>query len=467
MKALYNFTSPDVAHLILCLLVIQAVLVSLESIYNHRLYDNNHLLSWNIHRQYNLNLARSFKTAFLDLIFSYPNILALITIRLLLALAFFLLPMNNRNTEYWLIPFLFTSILSGMRNKYGNNGSDQLASILLIVISIIYWTGNTGFIRNISIFFIACQASLRAFFIILKPYSMKKIYILSITISIALNVTAQQLPADHPQLIPVHAGDSFVVRTNIARVNKKPLLGTILRITGAGMAAYQTGKIIGDKSGQERKSASNLWIPSAGVGLVLFGNDIASLKTPHHAYVGYTLFDTDNKVVATDRVGLDNRSIRKNGGILLSGRVEQDGFLRLEGTPGKLKDPNLLLDWMPAAAPIPSSPSMLKSAIVVPRAAITPHPPRVTPLSIIKHSFSLPALPFSPQSQKYTHGALTVFSRSGQAPPGPLITRPFPCEDTPSANITRSGCSGFQTSGCPGKRNPPGPPSDKSRLDRS
>jgi hypothetical protein len=182
MNAPFSIDAPAALHWSLWFLAILAAQVSLESFYNHKLYSDGHLLSWKVHRRQKEHASgSSFKEIFLDFVFKYPNFLFLNGIKLLLALAFLFSWENNNNIIYWIIPFLITNILTGMRNLHVNNGSDQLANMILISISIIYLTGNTSFIRNISLFFIACQGALAyltsGFFKLIVPNWMNGSYL--------------------------------------------------------------------------------------------------------------------------------------------------------------------------------------------------------------------------------------------------------------------------------------------------
>jgi hypothetical protein len=182
---------------------------------------------------------------------------------------------------------------------------------------------------------------------------MKKFYFLQVIIFISLDLSAQQVQPSPPDWIRINAGDSFAIRTTVTHIGqKKTLVGTLLRIVGAGAAAYESGKFVETNLKKGKTwSMQNTWIPPAGVGLILFGDDIAGIKKPHTGFVGYTLFSNDKVALERNTVRLDNKSIRKNAGILLSGRAQQDGFLRIEGTQGEGKNVDILLDWMPGKTP--------------------------------------------------------------------------------------------------------------------
>jgi len=273
---------------------------------------------------------------------------------------------------------------------------------------------------------------------------MKKFYFLPVIIFISLDLSAQQVQPSPPDWIRINAGDSFAIRTTVTHIGqKRTLVGTLLRIVGAGAAAYESGKFV-ETNLKKGKTGSmqNTWIPPAGVGLILFGDDIAGIKKPHTGFVGYTLFSNDKVALERNTVRLDNKAIRKNGGILLSGRAQQDGFLRIEGTQGEGKNVDILLDWMPGktlpgdkAADLPLSPiAELPVSVKASVPAITPDIPLVPAASSVALSRSGIV---HPRVAPVTAGIKAAIPRTG-SPAGLTPTVIRPAKSLPGKPVTQT-----------------------------
>ena len=92
--------------------------------------------------------------------FSYPAILVLVALRALIAIQL-LFEISRGNAPFTLvIPLAITGLLVHMRNQYSNNGSDQLATIILISASIGFLPSTNNLVFYLSITFIACQSAL-------------------------------------------------------------------------------------------------------------------------------------------------------------------------------------------------------------------------------------------------------------------------------------------------------------------
>jgi hypothetical protein len=164
MHQLYPFNATDCLRLTEYLVAIQAGMSCLESLYNSRIYRPAHLLDWRYVKAYRpLFTASSRGEKVFDAIFSYPSTLFLFGLRLVFAVYICWDLWSGQNPEPAVLLLCATGLAASMRNAYSNNGSDQLANIVLVVLAINILSGNTGFPRAISIFFIAFQGSLAYF----------------------------------------------------------------------------------------------------------------------------------------------------------------------------------------------------------------------------------------------------------------------------------------------------------------
>ncbi len=164
MHLLYLLSASDCLRLTELLLAIQVAIGCLESLYNHRLYAPGNLLDWVFIRRYRpVFTASRFGEKGFDVLFEYPRVLFLFALRLILAGWLLYALFTGRPHAVVVLLLCATGLLSSMRNAYSDNGSDQLANIVLVVLSIDILCGDAGFARALSIFFIAFQSSLAYF----------------------------------------------------------------------------------------------------------------------------------------------------------------------------------------------------------------------------------------------------------------------------------------------------------------
>jgi hypothetical protein len=154
----------DAIRMILTLTGVQIILSCAESLYDSRIYRQTGILCWTFVQ---LNNRLFFRHAMVRRIFyflfSYPNVLFLITARLLLTAYMLNLLYHGVSPDEirgLILLICVTGILFDWRNTYSNNGADQLSNIILIAVSLSTLEGDGKPIKIFSIIFIACQAEL-------------------------------------------------------------------------------------------------------------------------------------------------------------------------------------------------------------------------------------------------------------------------------------------------------------------
>lgn len=164
MHPFYPLSASDCLRLTEMFIAIQAIIGSLESLYNHKLYSPSNLLDWAFIKRYRavFTATRFWEKGF-DGLFAYPRVLLLFGLRLVLAGWLLYAGFAGRPHAIVVLLLCATGLLASMRNAYSENGSDQLANIVLVVLSIDILCGDAGFARALSIFFIAFQAGLAYF----------------------------------------------------------------------------------------------------------------------------------------------------------------------------------------------------------------------------------------------------------------------------------------------------------------
>jgi hypothetical protein len=161
MNKLFDLNAADCIRLTELFLSIQAALSCLESLYHRSLYKPANLLDWKFIKEYRsiFRASASVEKGF-DALFSYPAVLILFGLRLLTAIFILYSLYAGRQPSPAVLLLCLLGLLASLRHAYSDNGSDQLANIVLMTLSINILTGNAGPTRGISIVFIAFQASL-------------------------------------------------------------------------------------------------------------------------------------------------------------------------------------------------------------------------------------------------------------------------------------------------------------------
>ena len=180
---------------------------------------------------------------------------------------------------------------------------------------------------------------------------MRKYYFLPAILFISLHSLGQTIP---PGSIPINQGDSFSVRTTVTHVGKAAVVGNILRVVGVGALAYQADRIAkkGDLKAGGSQVNGNYWVPPVGAGLIVFGGDIASMKKTSKQYIGYILYNKKGVPVQSNFVGLNQKTIRKYDGIVLTGKASDNGYIRIESGQNdfdRVNNPNYVLDIVPGS----------------------------------------------------------------------------------------------------------------------
>jgi len=162
---------------------------------------------------------------------------------------------------------------------------------------------------------------------------MNKLYLLAFGIlSPFLMVSAQDAGNKLPSIIAVSKGDSFLIRSSRSHYEKSGALSNILKIAGVGALAYQSEKVLSKNSKDRTQAVKSGWVPAAaGAGLLLSADKLPFHKRTSQQYVRYILYDKDMVVIGTGISRSDLKTIRRTGGVLLSGTAPADGFISIRG----------------------------------------------------------------------------------------------------------------------------------------
>jgi len=147
----------------LCLLIVsgQLIISCTELLYNRRIYQPGGLLAWNfIKGSRRFFFKRPVLSRLFGLLFSYPNVLAIIVAELALAILMDWQIVNDRPIAASVWGLTTLKIISGWRNTYSSNGSDQLSNIILWSAGLYMLDRQSTPVAFMAVIFIAFQAEL-------------------------------------------------------------------------------------------------------------------------------------------------------------------------------------------------------------------------------------------------------------------------------------------------------------------
>ena len=153
-----NYDISFITHAVEIILAIQVIIATAELLTLHESYSDYGLFSWKVQRM-GPRLKVQVKKLRLDFLCKYPNVLAVLIIRLISAIAIPLLIISNHSILLPLLLVTAISLVMQVRNSQSNDGSDQLPVICFIALLLADIIG-TDLGRSIALIFIAAQASL-------------------------------------------------------------------------------------------------------------------------------------------------------------------------------------------------------------------------------------------------------------------------------------------------------------------
>ena len=154
-----NFNTITFLHLVEIILAIQVLVSSFELLNVHYIFEDNGLLSWRIQRLNHSKVATLSKKLGLNFLFQYPNIIGLIVVKIVAAFCLPILILTNHSVIIPLVLITVINLLLVIRSPQSNDGSDQMAMIILISVTLAEII-NSDFSKETVLFFIAAQSCL-------------------------------------------------------------------------------------------------------------------------------------------------------------------------------------------------------------------------------------------------------------------------------------------------------------------
>jgi hypothetical protein len=146
-------------HLVEMIVSIGILITSLELLSIHPHLKDSGFLSWRVHRLSHPVIAKVWKYIFIDKVIDYPNVLYIITLRIIAVIFVWFFIIAGHSVVFPLCVATVITLLMTLRSPAGNDGSDQMALIILLVSTVAEAIG-TPVAKCSALTFIAAQASL-------------------------------------------------------------------------------------------------------------------------------------------------------------------------------------------------------------------------------------------------------------------------------------------------------------------
>ncbi len=153
-----NYDASLIANVVMITLAVQVIIATGELLILHRVYRKDGLLSWVVQRT-GPKLGTYVKMLRLDFVCRYPNVLVFFALRILCAMALPVAILFDYPTLPLLLIITATGLIMQVRNSQSNDGSDQMAIIGFIALTLASVI-DTDVSWSYALFFIAAQASL-------------------------------------------------------------------------------------------------------------------------------------------------------------------------------------------------------------------------------------------------------------------------------------------------------------------
>ncbi|WP_298422881.1 hypothetical protein [uncultured Kordia sp.] len=153
----------DITFVYLCVkyvALIGILISSLELLYNWKTYKDDALFSWKIISSTKTSQHKGIHD-FLSFFLKYPNFLGILSVQVIAVLLTFIL--GNTLETLLIAIIIITTLLINYRSIYGQDGSDQMSSIILVTLFIYSIDPSNYMIANAGIWFICLQAILSYF----------------------------------------------------------------------------------------------------------------------------------------------------------------------------------------------------------------------------------------------------------------------------------------------------------------
>ncbi|HKV36892.1 MAG TPA: hypothetical protein VJP89_21305 [Pyrinomonadaceae bacterium] len=156
------FSDPANVYRLVALIAGIGILISTaEFISNWREYTHDGIFSWKILRERKLLLGNAQFTSLTECLFDVPGFLIVLAVRLLAVTGMLVFIVVDHSLSPILLLFiLVTTLLINLRHSFGMDGSDQMSSLIVVILCIYSITPANPVVAHVGLWFIALQACL-------------------------------------------------------------------------------------------------------------------------------------------------------------------------------------------------------------------------------------------------------------------------------------------------------------------
>lgn len=153
-----NYSASYLTNVVEITLAVQVIIATVELLKLRRAYSDAGLFAWQIQRT-GPQLSIYAKKLRLDFVCRYPNVVVVLVLRLLSAIAIPILIWLHYSTLIPLLMVAAINLIMQVRNSQSNDGSDQMSAVCFIALALAAVI-NTELSKSFALFFIAAQAAL-------------------------------------------------------------------------------------------------------------------------------------------------------------------------------------------------------------------------------------------------------------------------------------------------------------------
>ena len=159
-----NFLNIEFVYLLMKYFVLVGITLStVELVYNWRSFQDNRLYSWKVISTLRYIKEGSTLHKITDWLLKYPNFLGVLFIRTLLILLLVVPGVWTFSEAPLFLLMVITSLLINYRSPFGQDGSDQMSSIVIIVLFLYHINPENLIVAQAGLWFIGLQSLLSYF----------------------------------------------------------------------------------------------------------------------------------------------------------------------------------------------------------------------------------------------------------------------------------------------------------------
>ena len=159
-----NFLTIEFVYLCMKYFVLVGISMStIELLYNWKSFKNNRLYSWKVIATLRYFNEKNPIHQLTNILLKYPNFLGILVFRLVIILLLVLPGIWTYSQAPLLLMLVLTSLLINYRSPFGQDGSDQMSSIVIVVLFLYHINPENLIVAQAGIWFIALQSLLSYF----------------------------------------------------------------------------------------------------------------------------------------------------------------------------------------------------------------------------------------------------------------------------------------------------------------